>query len=224
LRLLGNHDVRKDGYLSENLRMAMQIDDRAGLVRWFEPHHLAIACFDSVRDGKLARGYIGERQFLDMGSRLDSKCRGDHGYMVIAALHHHPIPVEIPDWYARPFYERLLAGTFEKTDELEDADDFIAFVEQRQFAAVLHGHKHIPRLDATPEGIPVIGCGSTVGKVGTRDRRPFMSINLLTINTSNGKLSARLLAERIAGGGLAEYKSHEIIWSARPAPTYHVVS
>ncbi len=222
--LLGNHDVRRDGYLSEDLRMAMQIDDRSGLVKWFEQHRLGIACFDSVRDGKLARGYIGERQFLDMGSKLDSKARGDHGYMVIAALHHHPIPVQIPDWYARPFYERVLGTAFEKTDELEDAADFVAFVEQRHFAAILHGHKHIPRLDATPKGIPVIGCGSTVGKVGTRDKRPFMSINLLTINKSNGKLSARLLAERIAGGGLDEYKSHEIVWSPQPAQTYRAVS
>jgi hypothetical protein len=222
--LLGNHDVRKDGYLSEDLRMAMQVDKRAGLVKWFEDLRLGIACFDSVRDGKLARGYIGERQFLDMGSDLDSKCRGHHDYIVIAALHHHPIPVEIPDWYARPFYERVLGGAFEKTDELEDASDFVAFVEQRQCAAVLHGHKHIPRLDSTSKGIPVIGCGSTVGKVRTRDKRPFMSINLVTINRATNKLSARLLAERIAGGGLGEYKSHEIVWSPEPTRTYQVTS
>ena len=222
--LLGNHDVRKDGYLAENLRVAMQVDKRSGLVKWFEDLRLGIACFDSVRDGKLARGYIGERQFLDMGSDLDSKCRGRHDYIVIAALHHHPIPVQVPDWYARPFYERVLGATFESTDELEDASDFVAFVEERQCAAVLHGHKHIPRFDSTPKGIPVIGCGSTVGKVRTRDKRPFMSINLLTINRSNSKLSARLLAERIAGGGLGEYTSHEIVWSPQPAQTYRVTS
>ena len=218
--LLGNHDVRNDGYLAENLRMAMQIDNRSGLVRWFDQFQLAIACFDSVRDGKLARGFIGERQFLDMGSKLDTKCRKQKDYMVIAAVHHHPIPVDVPDWYARPFYEKIFGDSFDKTEELEDAQDFIAFVEQRGCAAILHGHKHIPRIDYTPQGIPVIGCGSTVGKVKTQDKRPFMSINLLTIDTATKKLSARLLAERIPGAGAVEYQAHEMIWSPQPAQIY----
>jgi 3',5'-cyclic AMP phosphodiesterase CpdA len=159
-----------------------------------------------------------------MGSKLDIKCRGDHDYVVIAALHHHPLPVRIPDWYVRPFYERVLGSYFDQTDELEDAGAFVAFVEERQFAAVLHGHKHIPRLDSTGRGIPVIGCGSSVGKVRTRDPGTFMSINLVTLNTSTRVLSARLLAERVAGGGLGQYKSHEIVWSPSVTPTYVVGS
>jgi len=218
--LLGNHDVRNDGYLSENLRMAMQITERSGAVRWLEDLNVGIACFDSVRDGKLARGYIGERQLLDMGSALDSKIRNRNDYVVLAAVHHHPIPVKIPDWYAQPFYERVLGSFYEKTDDLEDAGQFLSFVEQRRFAAILHGHKHIPRLDKTSGGIPVIGCGSSVGKVKTNDKGTFMSINLLTLNTSTKVLSARLLAERVAGGGLGQYKSHEIVWSPQSAPTY----
>jgi len=221
--LLGNHDVRNNGYLADNLRMAMQIDSRSELVRCFDKFNLAIACFDSVRDGKLARGHIGERQFLDMGSALDTKCKKQKEYMVVAALHHHPIPVTVPDWYARPFYEKIFGDSFDRTEELEDANDFIAFVEQRRCAAILHGHKHIPRIDHTPQGIPVIGCGSTVGKVKTRDKRPFMSINLLTIDTAKRKLSARLLAERIPGAGAVEYQAHEIICGPQPARTYHPV-
>ena len=218
--LLGNHDVRKDGFLSEDFRLAMQVDSVQGAVKWFDDFKLGVACFDSVRGGKLARGKIGERQFLDMGSNLDELCRGQSGQIVIAALHHHPMPVELPAWYARPFYERIIGGAYDKTEELEDAGDFISFVEQRQFAAVLHGHKHIPRVDETPQGIPVIGCGSSVGKVATNDKRLFMSINLLSINRSTGKIAARLLAERIAGGGLSEYKAHEIVWSPQTAKTY----
>jgi hypothetical protein len=218
--LLGNHDVRRDGYLSENLRMAMQITERSGAVRWFDDFKFAIACFDSVRDGKLARGSIGERQFLDMGSKLDLKCRNMNDYVVVAALHHHPIPVEIPEWYARPFYERILGNTYEKTEELEDGRAFVDFVQARRFAAVLHGHKHIPRLDSTDQGIPVIGCGSSVGKVKTHEAGTFMSINLITLNTKTRNLSARLMAERVAGGGLGQYKSHEIVWSPQRAPNY----
>jgi hypothetical protein len=219
--LLGNHDVRRNGYLSDDLKMAMQINDRSDAVRWFDDFKVAIACFDSVRNGKLARGSIGERQLLDMGSKLDEKCRGQHEYVVLAALHHHPIPVTIPEWYSRPFYERVLGKFFEKTDELEDAHSFVAFAEARRIAAILHGHKHIPRIDPTQAGIPVIGCGSSVGKVRTRDDSNFMSINMLTLNTSTKVLSARLLAERVAGGGMVEYQKHEIVWSPKPAPTYN---
>jgi hypothetical protein len=51
-----------------------------------------------------------------------------------------------------------------------------------------------------------------------------MSINLVTINTSTKVLSARLLAERVAGGGLGQYKTHEIVWSPKTAAMYTVPS
>ena len=68
---------------------------------------------------------IGQRQFYDNGSDLDGK-KNAEGYSLLAVLRHHPIPVDKPEWYAQPFYERLLGRWFERTDDLEDADLFLS--------------------------------------------------------------------------------------------------
>jgi hypothetical protein len=218
--VLGNHDVRKDGYLGEKLRQAMCLPSANGQVVWLEEEKVGIVCFNSVTDGRLARGLIGEHQLLDVGSAIDRNKKWRE-YSLISVLHHHPIPVERPSWYVQPFYERILGRAFEATDALEDAEAFLDFVESRNVAAILHGHKHIPRTDKTPAtGIPVFGCGSTVGKVSTADRRPYMSINVITIDPANQRISGRLLAERIPGGGLREEKRHEVLARSdlRPSP------
>jgi predicted MPP superfamily phosphohydrolase len=208
--VLGNHDVRKDGYLGESLRQATRLPATNGRVIWLEDEKVGLICFNSVTEGRLARGMLGEHQLLDVGSEIDRK-RSWREYSLVSVLHHHPIPVERPDWYVQPFYERVLGRTFETTESLEDASAFLAFTESRRVSAILHGHKHIPRADKTAADIPVFGCGSTVGKVPTSDGRPYMSINVITIDPANRKLSGRLLAERIPGGGLKEEKRHEVL-------------
>lgn len=205
--VLGNHDVRADGYLEERLKQALRIPTTR--IRVFEDHGLTVVGFNSVVEGRLARGFIGEQQFIDIGNELD---RVPDGSNVVGVVHHHPTPVERPNWYAAPFYERLLGGGFEKTDELEDAHTFLQFVGARSFAAVLHGHKHIPRIDQSHGRLPIYGCGSTVGKVPTRDRfTTYMSINVVTVDSGRKRISGRLLAERIPGGGLVEDRRHEIV-------------
>jgi len=211
ITLLGNHDVRQDGYLGDNFKIVMGLSNSTCRVAWYEEPRVAIACFNSVMAGKLARGYIGEGQFGYIGGEIDSR-RDWQDYILLSTLHHHPIPVELPDWYARPFYERILGRWYENSDSLEDADQFLRFSAKRGVTAILHGHKHIPRLDRCPgSNIPVVGCGSTVGKISTEDRTTYMSINVLTIDTSTQQMSARLLAERIQGEGLSEERRHESV-------------
>jgi 3',5'-cyclic AMP phosphodiesterase CpdA len=218
ITLIGNHDVRKDGYLGDNFKIAMGLPGNPARVVWYEPAHIALACFNSVIDGRLARGFIGERQLAYIGNELDRK-KDWKDYTLISVLHHHPIPVEVPPWYVRPFYERILGDWFEKTEALEDASAFMRFHARRGVSAILHGHKHIPRIDKCPEtGIPVYGCGSTVGKVSTDDRSTFMSINVISVDTSTSSLTARLLAERIPGEGLTEQKRHEAIHGSSVIP------
>lgn len=211
--VLGNHDVRTDGYLSENLRNAIKLPtDR---VRWFDDQRLGLVCFNSVVGGRLAAGKIGPEQFADVGNEIDRK-RDWRDHTLVGVLHHHPLPVDNPAWYAMPFYERIFGRFFEKTDQLEDAADFGDFVRQRRFAAVLHGHKHIPRVASIqgPPPIAVLGCGSSVGKVPTNDGRIFLSLNRIDINHQTGSLSCRLMAERTLGAGVSQWdqwESHEIL-------------
>jgi hypothetical protein len=105
-----------------------------------------------------------------------------------------------------------LSGFCITTVALEDGDEFVEFVESRRFGAVLHGHKHIPRIAVTPNGkIPVFGCGSSVGKVETNDRKPYLSVNVLSFEPESRRITCRLLAERMPGAGLFEDSRHEVI-------------
>jgi hypothetical protein len=207
--VLGNHDVRKNGYLSENLRMAIRIP-ADHQVRWDDDQGIGIVCFNSVVGGKLATGKIGGDQFVDIGNAIDRKLNWRY-YTLVGALHHHPIPVERPSWYARPFYERIFGRFFEKTDELEDAPRFRQFAKHRAFAAVLHGHKHIPRIGKLGE-IGIFGCGSSVGKVPTNNDQIYLSVNLVDINRHRRQLSCRLMVEHTPGGGLLPHEeTHEML-------------
>lgn len=210
LTCLGNHDVRTDGYLSENLRMAMRAPQTNTAVTWLNDNRVGFVVFNSVIGGNLARGFIGEQQLLDLGNGIDRR-RDWREQRMIGILHHHPVPIALPEWYSQPFYERLFGKKFERTDELADAAKFSAFVELRRFRCVLHGHKHIPHISATNNGVPVFGCGSSVGKVDTKDGNPYMSVNVITLDTDSGNMTARLLAERVPGGGLQEEKRHEMV-------------
>jgi len=206
----GNHDVREHGFLRKKTDMAIQIPHAVPDVWWFNEQRVGIVTFDSVRGGQLARGFVGEDQLITLANKLDN-ARDFADFQLVGMLHHHPIPVEVPEWYVRPFYERIFGKNFDKTDELEDSDSFMRFVSGRKFCCLLHGHKHIPRI-AQPEGGPAIfGCGSSVGKIDTADRRPYLSMNVISVNGRNGQVVGRLLAERDPGVGTSEQSRLEIV-------------
>jgi hypothetical protein len=170
---------------------------------------IGLACFNSNMETQskfdLATGKIGERQFQYMGTKIDQKKSAEE-YLMIALLHHHPMPVRRPEWYAQPFYEKIFGSWFAKTVELRDAKTFRKFLEDREFGAVLHGHEHIPRFDKidtkAPSGIAVVGCGSSVGKVTTNNDDIYISLNIISINRATSQMTARLAAQRIVGGKL----------------------
>jgi hypothetical protein len=209
----GNHDVRRFGFLTQALGMGIRLPQTNTRVTWLDDRRVALVTFNSALGSHLARGRIGDAQMFDIGNEIDRK-EGGRQYRLIGMLHHHPVPVARPDWVAQPFYQRLLGSNFEKTEELEDSSSFVSFVDQRRFRFLVHGHKHIPHIAATPGGTPVFGCGSSVGKIGTADGSIYMSVNVITFDAISGRLTARLLAERIAGGGLIEQKRHELISSS----------
>lgn len=214
--VLGNHDVREDGYLSLQLEQAVNIS-RAPVV-WMDDHEISFACFNSVNGGHLARGVIGEDELTYVGNAIDERPGEASAFTMLAALHHHPLPVERPSWYRRKWYEKILGSQFEKTEALEDADLFLDWLHVRGIPAVLHGHKHIPRFDKHGN-LAVIGCGSTVGKVETVENgQTYMSLNVLTIDRTRNLIGCRLRAERIPGAGLEAGESHEMIINSPLTP------
>jgi len=214
--VLGNHDVREDGWLKEQHRHATSISSPP--VIWMDDHGIGFACFDSVKGGRLARGRLGEEEMAHVGNALDQYPEKASKYTIMGVLHHHPVPVSRPGWYKQAWYERLMGGAFDQTEVLEDAEAFLEWLKTRAVAAVLHGHKHIPRFDRRDE-MAIVGCGSTVGKVETANSgHTYMSLNVLTVDRSRGLLGCRLRAERIPGAGLEAGESHEIVLRSTLAP------
>ncbi|MDA9483442.1 hypothetical protein XI07_15760 [Bradyrhizobium sp. CCBAU 11445] len=205
--VLGNHDIRGDGFLLPDLSSALRFPNEP--IRWIDDARIGLACFNSNMEAQsnfdLATGKIGERQFQFIGSKIDQKKSAEE-FLMIALLHHHPIPVPRPDWYPLPLSERMFGKWMAKTVELRDAETFKGFVRDREFAAVLHGHEHIPRLGniatSDPRGIAVVGCGSSVGKVATNTGEIYASVNIISINRKTSQMTARLAAQRIVGGKL----------------------
>jgi hypothetical protein len=210
--LIGNHDVRRNGFLNEQLRAMLQLPiGAASGVRWFDAFGIGVVAVNSVVRDHLASGFVGERQLIDLAVQLDQKANRFE-YTLISAIHHHPTPVARPDWYVAPFYERLIGSAFEETESLDDAGAFLQFIRDQGVSAILHGHKHIPRIGKVPgTEIPIIGCGSSVGKVPTADRAPYLSVNVVTIDRAKQQVVARLLASRAAGGRLTERGNHQAV-------------
>jgi hypothetical protein len=207
--LLGNHDVRRGGIINEDFRAAMNLYVDPPHVHWYDDHKIGLVCFNSALGGDLARGEITEQQKVYLGNLIAQK-NVWRDYVLVAALHHHPIKMELPDWYVRPFYEKVFGGWFGNTDKLIDADEFIDFVENHHMGVVIHGHKHIPKISETPVGrIPVFGCGSSVGKVRRKNRKTYLSLNVISIDTTQMRLTGRLLAQPIGGGAYHEEGSDE---------------
>jgi len=207
--VLGNHDVRSGGIIGEDFKSAFRLPTTR--VVWLEEQQVGILPFNSVMNGNLAQGSIGEQQLVSVGNEIDRR-RDWQNYALFAVLHHHPLPVERPDWYQRNFFERWFGRVEERSMALIDADSFVEWAEARKVTAIMHGHRHIPRIAETPNAkIPVFGCGSSVGKVPTTDGRPYMSLNVITYQPGSRRLTGRLLAERIPGGGLNETKRHELV-------------
>lgn len=213
--VLGNHDVRKNGLLGEEYKNVIGLGDCGPRIQWIDEFKIGVIYFNSVAAGHLARGLIGEEQFISLANKLD-RSKEKKGYSLVSVLHHHPIAVDKPEWYASPFYERLLGSYFTKTDELVDAERFVDFTESRKIVAVMHGHKHIPRISFTSKSrVPILGCGSSVGKVPVKDCGIYLSMNIFIFDPATRVVSCRLLAERIPGGGLHETRRHEVAYRGR---------
>jgi len=195
--------------LFDRFNEALEIENRRVVV--FEKCKTGFLCFNSATTGSLARGRIGEQQFASMGNEIDRNPEIDESFSLVTLLHHHPIPVQIPDWYKIRWYEKLFGKNLEKTECLIDSELFLNWIKSRRVIAALHGHKHIPRLD-THQGIAIVGCGSSVGKVTTQiEDQTYISLNLITIDNEEGKILCRLRAETIPGAGLDAGLRKEIV-------------
>jgi len=204
ISVLGNHDVDKGGFVkvaseekalieafTNTSRLEIQEDLKAVFVKFY-----------SNTGGKFAQGMIGTDQLAMVGNEID-KIPNKEQYTYFALLHHHPKPIEEPSWKAKEWYERILGNNHEKTMELIDSDIFLEWLERRNFKFVLHGHKHIPKIQSH-NNINIISAGSSTGTVKHKEKnKTYLTYNLIKYDTDRKKpVSCIIYFEDIIGAGL----------------------
>ncbi len=211
VHVLGNHDVDISGILKLFTKHKAIISSIANSSRItiFEDLKLAFIKFNSNTGGELAQGKIGEDQLMEIGNEIDAIDNKD-SYTFIALLHHHPMEIASPEWYAKDWYESLL-GTryFEKTMKLIDAELFLEWIHNRGIKYILHGHKHIPKIQKHND-ITVVAAGSTTGSVKHQEKgKTYLSYNLIKYDMDTKKpVSISIIAEEIIGAGAKNILLH----------------
>lgn len=211
VHVLGNHDVDISGILklfTKHKAIISSLTD-SKRITIFEDLKLALIKFNSNTGGELAQGKIGEDQLMEMGNEIDAIDNKD-SYTFIAILHHHPLLIENPEWYAEEWYESIL-GTkiFEKTMKLIDAELFLEWIHGRGIKYILHGHKHIPKIQKHND-ITVVAAGSTTGSVKHQEKgKTYLSYNLIKYDIDSKKpVSISIIAEEIIGAGTKNILQH----------------
>ncbi|MCY1130411.1 metallophosphoesterase [Bacteroides fragilis] len=213
IHVLGNHDVDISGIMKllTNQKAIISSLSNTSRIEIYEELKLAIIKFDSNTGGELAQGKIGQDQLMEIGNEIDS-IKNKDSYTFIALLHHHPVEIENPSWYAREWYEALL-GTklFERTMKLVDADLFLEWIQNRGIKYILHGHKHIPNIKEH-EDITIVAAGSTTGSVKHQDKgKTYLSYNLIKYDVeAKQPVSIAIVAEEIIGAGTKNILLHLI--------------
>lgn len=211
IHILGNHDVDESGILKllSNQKSIISALSSTKKVELFDDLKLGIIKFDSNTGGELAQGKIGEDQLMDIGNELDA-IKNKEQFTFIAILHHHPLEIENPEWYARDWYESLLGSrNFETTMKLVDADLFLEWIDRRGIKFVLHGHKHIPKIQ-NHKDITIIAAGSTSGSVKHQEKgKTYLTYNLIKYDIElKQPISCTIVAEEIIGAGTKNMLLH----------------
>lgn len=204
IQILGNHDFDNGGYFKKSTKEKAVISSLSTeqKIEIIKDLNLAIIKFDSNTGGKYAQGEIGLTQMQDIGNIIDG-IKNNKDLTFIALLHHHPLGIDNPDWYAKEWYEALL-GTkgYEKTMKLVDSDIFIEWLNKRNIKLALHGHKHIPKIQ-NKDSLIVVAAGSLTGCVKHVDQnKTYLSYNLIKYDIENKRpVSCSIFAEDLIGSG-----------------------
>jgi 3',5'-cyclic AMP phosphodiesterase CpdA len=208
LIVLGNHDINKKGLAitHHNQKLIACVPSSGQVVKW-DDKKLIFLLFNSNIEGKCARGKIGEEQMIRIGNELD-RIENTSEYTLIAVLHHHLFLIPEPEWHAKPWYKRLFpAGFLDWALELKDAELFRQWLRQRKIKLVLHGHKHVPLFDDNKiNGIRVLGCGSSTGKVQHKTLgMTYLSYNVIGFH--NNFITCQQYIEDVWGAGAEPIKT-----------------
>lgn len=148
---------------------------------------LIIIKFDSNAKyaGLFAEGRIGNNQLKKIEDELN-KIKDKDKYLCVAVLHHHSVEIKTENKIQENFIEKVfnyIDKLQEKALILEDAPEFIEWINKMNIKVVLHGHKHVYNFN-NENAADIIGCGSSIGKVDITDRndKNYLTFNLIKVN------------------------------------------
>ena len=204
LLILGNHDINSSGLAFTHINQKQYaLNFNFPRIEKLEEYKILFLLFNSNTNGFLAQGEIGAKQMCEMGNLLDEIDNLEE-YTLIAVLHHHLTDIPNPDEFNKKYFKFIT----EQTLKLNDAKIFYEWLCKRKVKIVLHGHKHIPYF-VDNEGISVIACGSSTGKVKMKDKeKTYISYNLLKIESK--QVTCTQYVEDIYGAGAKDIRT-EII-------------
>jgi 3',5'-cyclic AMP phosphodiesterase CpdA len=197
----GNHDYRKKGFtILGGGEPFFKVFGDYPKSHFYVDQGVWICRFDSASGGALGgSGEIGADEIDAFHNEFEKLTRSQPGFasaIKIAAVHHHPLPVN----WDYGFKDRWLTMT--------NAGSFLSMLLSRRVDLVLHGHEHLQcksRLWSTLGGedkdITVISLGATLRKVSNPERNWFARIRVedgavsATFHQSTGKKFEQTPAE-----------------------------
>jgi len=223
----GNHDVRRKGILRNRPASSSLAPPIHPRVEWIPGHPVGVICWNTTDAGRMARGRITEDQYRAIEEHLRSFPGGAANPVLVALMHHHPMPWRRIDPEMRRFHVKTLGASlrkfigyaYEHMDGLANGREFLRCCGSHGVKAILHGHKHIPIAGKIPGNSPedppilIFGCGSSVGKNTYIYRKLFdvdyeISWNEIVLDFRTHRISGRLMAETRFDKGLATLKTH----------------
>ncbi|MGC5561795.1 metallophosphoesterase family protein [Streptomyces sp. FR-108] len=223
----GNHDQRvlgnRAGLLGSRRSELSEFPWDRGVVH-DESANLVFLCFNSSKNGDVARGGIGTKQFMDVATSYDRgrEVAAYEDCLRIALLHHHPYPYPLPHETSgtglmpseepvsrrgRTWKERAWSRlSRERLLEMEDAEQFLNWCAARDVSLVLHGHRHRSRLvtDSIPvrgvsyhrHDLTTVGCGTSLGAGDSP-----LSFNVIDWNPQTGSWAVDFQESQPDGSG-----------------------
>ncbi len=206
----GNHDEKSlYGSFWQKLNQVVRLDHQA--VEVDDGVRCVFLGFDSSLEAKRAKGRVTPEDTKRVGDRfeLTLSLQGHiQDYMLIALVHHHPLPFEASrEEIAKYIQEWALESMF---IGMEEGEEFVRWCGRRGVDLILHGHKHRPRLRdesvLVPSGrtkhVTVVGCGTSLGIRG----HP-LSYNVITWNGRRSRSSVAFFEGLADGSGFYEITS-----------------
>lgn len=202
----GNHDQKWLGNLPAAKRQVADLEWSSLVID--DELQCSFFCFDSSRDGELARGRVTSEQLRDVATIFETMATRNpriREFLPVALIHHHPFSFEVQQ---ETFVQRILRR-FGLSDEqfmkMLDADQFLNWTAKRKIPLILHGHKHVQRhfqkkinVDDTWYNVSAVGCGTSLGAEGYG-----LSYNVLTWNPHSRSWSVSFFADPGDGSGFS---------------------